>query len=155
MIRHAVIQDADAIAHVRMAAIRAIAVGHYSEQQIRAWQGDGSAHSFEAPIADKIVLVDEVESELCGFAQLDLAAASVERVYVAPLHARRGTGTRLLRQLELIAREHEVARLAVDATMNAVPFYRNAGYVALEICEHQLQPDILFRCVAMVKVLCE
>lgn len=155
MIRRAVMQDVEAIFRVREEAIRGLAAGHYSDRQIHAWLGTGTPRSFEAPIAGKIVLVDETESELRGFAQLDLAVGSIDRVYVSPLHARRGTGTRLLRQLEVIAREHGVARLAVEATLNAVPFYQNAGYVALETCDHELQPGITFRCVAMVKVLRE
>src|SRR5437667_4574110 len=59
MIRRAVRQDAEAIFRVRMAAIRELAAGHYSEEQIRAWHGNKSPNSYEPPNADKLVLRSE------------------------------------------------------------------------------------------------
>lgn len=155
MIRHAVSQDAEEIYRIRMAAIRELATGHYSEDQISAWQGNGNPRSYEAPIAEKVLLVEESVAGLCGFAQLDVDACIVERLYVSPLYARRGTGKRLLLELELVAREFGVTMLCVDATLNAVSFYQSAGYLAVEMCEHELQPGIVFPCMAMVKALRE
>ena len=147
MIRRAVRQDAEAIFRVRMAAIRELAEGHYSEEQIRAWHGNKSPNSYEPPNADKLVLVEESEEGVCGFAQLDVWAGIVDRVYVSPHYARRGIGTRLLIELEAVARTLGVAKLCVNASLNAVPFYQSAGYVAVKVCKHALQPGI----VAMVK----
>jgi putative acetyltransferase len=130
-----------------MAAIRDLAAGHYSEEQIRAWRGNESPNSYEPLNVDKLVLVEESEEGVCGFAQLDIQAGIVERVYVSPLYARRGIGTRLLMELETVARKLGVAKLCVDASLNAVPFYQSAGYVVVKVREHELQPDI----VAMVK----
>jgi hypothetical protein len=53
----------------------------------------------------------------------------------------------LLIELEAVGRTLGVAKLCVDASLNAVPFYQSAGYVAVKVCKHELQPGI----VAMVK----
>jgi hypothetical protein len=46
-----------------------------------------------------------------------------------------------------VGRTLGVAKLCVDASLNAVLFYQSAGYVAVKVCKHELQPGI----VAMVK----
>ena len=56
-------------------------------------------------------------------------------MYVSPEGARRGCGSALVREIERIARDNEVARLTLHASLNAERFYLGCGYVALERTE--------------------
>jgi GNAT superfamily N-acetyltransferase len=153
MIRHAVHQDTDAIADVRVAAIRELAVCAYSEEQVQAWLGNSTAGPFEVAAGSRVVLVEELNGVTRAFAQLDLEEGIVERVYVSPKHVRQGLGRRLLRALEAIAQEQGLTRLFIDATLNAVPFYASEGYTTVGFCKHELQGGVFFPCTAMVKEL--
>jgi putative acetyltransferase len=153
MIRDAIAEDAKALACIRIAAINELATVAYSEQQVRAWLAGPSAGDYEAAIANKIILVEEVHGNVLAFAQLDDKHGVVERMYVSPQHARQGAGTRLLRALEVIAREKGLAMLSLDATLNAVAFYTSIGYASVALCEHKLQHGIVFPCMSMLKKL--
>lgn len=153
MIRTATINDTDELARIRIAAIRELACSHYSAQQIDAWAEARSSGAFVTETSGKATLVEEVDGRAAGFAQADLVAGLVERLYVAPDHTRRGIASRLLDQLEAIAWMRGLKRLSVDATLNAVPFYESAGYASRGIIEHELDGGILFPCAAMHKQL--
>jgi GNAT superfamily N-acetyltransferase len=55
----------------------------------------------------------------------------VEAAFVDPLQQGRGIGRVLLDALEANARAAGIERLFLSASLNAVPFYERAGFVAL------------------------
>ena len=60
---------------------------------------------------------------------------------------------RLLAALEDLAREHEIKRLHFSASMNAVPFYQAAGFVALREEAYAHPSGLMLASMAMEKVL--
>jgi len=77
----------------------------------------------------------EDEGGLVGYAMVDLELGEVDAVFVDPAHQGRGVGRRLLRALEEMAAAHGFGHLFLTASLNAVPFYRSAGY---EPVRHEL-----------------
>jgi ribosomal protein S18 acetylase RimI-like enzyme len=59
---------------------------------------------------------------------IDLNTAQIDAVLVHPMFFRRGIGAAIMRHLENIARAHGLQHLALDATLNAVEFYRSLGF---------------------------
>jgi putative acetyltransferase len=121
MLRRATIKDADEILLTRIASIRALASSSYSQT--------GSVASYHSPIEEKVVLVEEVGGQVVGFGQLDPTSAVIQAVYVCPTMTRQGVGTKILRALEAAAAAQGIQELTLEASLNAVEFYRRAGYV--------------------------
>jgi GNAT superfamily N-acetyltransferase len=128
MIRLATAADAAALIRIRNAAIDTLASSHYRPADIIAWRDSRDAESYLAPILTKLVLVDERDGELVAFGQLDAVIATIDALYVAPKWTGCGVGLTLLRALESHAQALDIRALKLDASFNAVSFYRRAGY---------------------------
>ena len=90
---------------------------------------------------------------IAGYAMLDVDKHEVDAVFVDPARAGLGIGKRLLAALEQLARERGIARLHLSASLNAVPFYRAAGFVALREEAYAHPSGISLASVAMEKLL--
>jgi acetyltransferase len=86
----------------------------------------------------RIVLVARDRAGIAGMVQLELAAkanarhrAEVQKLMVATRARRRGLGTRLMAEIESIARERGRTLLVLDTISGseADPLYRGLGYV--------------------------
>lgn len=154
MIRHATKSDAEAIHAVRMAAIQGIEPNHYSLQELNDWCIQRSVTSYLQPIHDQVVLVAEFDGTVVGFAQLNPKLREVQALYVHPAHARRGIGTALLNALEIYARSHGIAELYLDASLNAIEFYANAGYRA-SLQRHKLNQVPSSQSMRMARILAD
>lgn len=153
MIRRATPADASSIFRVHIASIRGISEGHYSEAQINGWCADRRPESYLRPIAEQFMAVAEVFGEVAGFAQLSIPDATIEAVYVHPRHSRQGIGMRLMNALETAARSADLPALRLQASLNAVPFYKAAGYVPGSVGHHAVAGGVTIACIAMFRSL--
>jgi GNAT superfamily N-acetyltransferase len=81
-----------------------------------------------------------------------LAGAEIKRLYVRPGAQRRGTGARLVRELEAEARRRGLDRVELQASPSSVPFYVALDYRPLGE-ETTRNGDAEFRHVRMTKRL--
>jgi GNAT superfamily N-acetyltransferase len=153
MIRRAVITDMDAIFQVHTTTVQGIAQQYYSPAQIAVWSGRKSPEIYATNLSNKIVIVDGEACIVRGFGQLDLTTSTIEAVYVAPVCLRHGVGSRLLAALESIASASGAVSVTLDASLNSVPFYENAGYSRVADSSHELCASISIPCVVMQKCL--
>jgi len=121
--------DLDALKRVRDESARHACGAVYSPAQLAAWLARPLPAKMRALIDSACVLVAMSDGEIVGYGAIDLATAEIEAVFVAPGAMGSGLGRRLLHQLEDIARANDVRALSLSASLNAVPFYRRAGYV--------------------------
>lgn len=138
-------------AHVR--AIRETCARFYDPAEIAAWAGRlyPGVHREAIAAHDFLVAVDG--ERVVGFGQLDAATGEVVGCYVHPEVGRGGVASRLLAGLEARARELGLARLHLDASLNAVAFYRGAGFVGGGESRHALTGGVEIACVPMTKTL--
>lgn len=132
-LRAAVPGDLDALKRVRDESARHACGAVYSPAQLAAWLARPLPAKMRALIDAECVLVAESDGEIVGYGAIDLATAEIEAVFVAPRAMGSGLGRRLLHQLEDIARAGDVRALSLSASLNAVPFYRRAGYVTTSL----------------------
>ncbi|WP_253192648.1 GNAT family N-acetyltransferase [Janthinobacterium sp. LM6] len=90
---------------------------------------------------------------IAGYAMLDADKQEVEAVFVDPARAGLGIGKRLLAALEQLAGGRGIVRLHLSASLNAEPFYRAAGFVALRAEAYAHPSGISLASVAMEKAL--
>ncbi len=153
-IRKARREDCHSISSVHSAAVRGIRTALYTPEELQAWAVPKQPESYEETIRSKEFFVAEDEGGvILGFGVLNQEIAEVEAVYVAPEAGRRGIGLEILRKLEERASAQGLMELRLNASLNAVPFYEHAGYVAQEPSKYRLQTGVEIACVPMIKTL--
>ncbi|WP_439028576.1 GNAT family N-acetyltransferase [Haloarchaeobius sp. DT45] len=127
-VRRATPADTPAIATMHEASARELGRTHYDERQVRAWSGGKRPDRYPVEEPGEHVVVAEVDGELAGYGHLVVDDGEVRAVYVSPGQARRGVGSALLAHLESTARDAGHEECYLWASLNAVPFYRQAGW---------------------------
>jgi GNAT superfamily N-acetyltransferase len=129
--RRAELADLDALWALRTRAIRAACASHYPAAIIDAWCAAPPPEKLPALLAAGGGLVEEEAGQLLGYAILDLETGELDAAFVEPTQQGRGIARRLLAALDAMAIEHGLRRLFLSSSLNAVPAYERAGYVAL------------------------
>jgi putative acetyltransferase len=153
MIRKANPADKQAIWCVRTRGIRESCKSHYAPEEIDAWSSSSMPENFEDVITSKDFLVADEQNLMVGFGFLDRATARIEAVFVSPDFQRKGIGRQLLDALEMIAREAGLQALSLSSTLNAVEFYKSAGYRVREHAKYIHPSGFTLDCVLMEKAL--
>lgn len=150
-IRKARQDDCQSIGKVHTAAVAGIHTNLYTPEEIQSWSVPKQPESYEESIRSKEFLVAEDDGIIVGFGVLNAETAEVEAVYVSPEAGGHGIGLELLRKLEERAVALGLGVLRLNASLNAVPFYKRAGYVAQEESKYRLSTGLEIACVPMVK----
>lgn len=152
-IRRADDADRHGIWTVHVRAIREVCSTSYSAEQIDSWAGLLSPDSYVAVLRDRVLVVAEDQSRIVGFGQLNPISNEIDAVYVQPGRQREGIGRSLLLAVEEAARAAGARNLRLTATLNAVAFYKRAGYVEEGPTVHRLPTGVELQCVRMSKEL--
>lgn len=152
-LRPALPADLDALWALRTVAVRIGCANHYAPEQISAWTASPVPASYPAMLAAGGGIVAMHGGAIAGYAMLDADKQEVDAVFVDPAQAGLGIGKRLLAALELLAHGRGIARLHLSASLNAVPFYAAAGFVALRAEAYAHPSGISLASVAMEKAL--
>ena len=152
-LRPALPLDIAALWALRTVAVRVSCATHYAPEQIAAWTASPVPDGYTAMLAAGGGIVALQDGVLAGYAMLDADKQEVDAVFVDPARAGLGIGKRLLAALEQLARQRGMVRLRLSASLNAVPFYRAAGFVALREEAYAHPSGISLASVAMEKAL--
>jgi putative acetyltransferase len=122
--------DTPILAAIFVAAIQELTADDYSEPQQEAWAAVADdEEAFGKKLAGELTLIATIQNSPVGFASLknnDL----IDMLYVHPSVAGQGVGAMLCDALERLAGARGTSTLSVDASDNAVEFFRKRGYVA-------------------------
>lgn len=152
-LRPALPLDIDALWALRTVAVRISCATHYSAEQIAVWSASPVPAGYAGLLAAGGGIVAVRDGVIAGYAMLDLDKHEVDAVFVDPAQGGLGIGKRLLAALETLAREHGIKRLHLSASLNAVPFYQAAGFVALREEAYAHPSGLMLASMAMEKVL--
>jgi putative acetyltransferase len=127
-IRPAGLADAGAMCALHKASVRALCAGAYTTQEIEAWLSEREPAGFRQAMTDggETMLVAERDGAVVGFASIK--GTMLFGLYVDPARGR-GAGRLLLEAAEDEVRRRGAAVLTLQATLNAVPFYRKHGFM--------------------------
>ncbi|QNA99027.1 GNAT family N-acetyltransferase [Massilia sp. Se16.2.3] len=130
-LRKAMPGEIAALWDLRTRAVAHGCAGHYTPEVLGVWL----AAPAPASLADRIALGQAMaaveDGALLGYAVLDTREGEVDAVFVDPDAQGRGVGLSLLASVEAAARTTGLTRLFLSASLNAVPFYRCAGFIAV------------------------
>ncbi|KAB8053218.1 GNAT family N-acetyltransferase [Janthinobacterium rivuli] len=145
--------DIDALWALRTVAVRVSCATHYAPEQIAVWTASPVPPAYVAMLAAGGGIVAMQDEAIAGYAMLNVDKHEVDAVFVDPARAGLGIGKRLLAALEQLARQRGMARLHLSASLNAVPLYQAAGFIALRAEAYAHPSGISLASVAMEKVL--
>lgn len=153
VLRRAVPSDAAEIWGIRADAVRAGCRDHYPAAIVAALAAEPIPETFPATLGRHYFAAALLEGRIVGFAALKRDPGIVDAVFVRAEGMRQGIGAALLAHVEARARMLGLAALSLKASLNAVPFYERAGYVAGEPARHTTRSGLEIACVHMEKRL--
>ena len=152
-VRTATLEDRDAILRIHAQAIRRIVAQPYAAAQIEAWVAFPAPEGHEAELRSGHVFVAEEDGRIVGYGRFDADSGEVEATYVAPGAQGRGVGAALLAESEARARRAGFRAIHVSASLNAVEFYRHAGFEPQVRRFYELPGGLHLECLFMIKAL--
>jgi putative acetyltransferase len=122
--------DTPMLAQIFLAAIQELTGDDYSEAQQEAWAAAAEDEdAFGKKLAGELTLIATMQNSPVGFVSLK-GADHIEMLYVHPSVVGQGVGAMLVDALEKLAGARGATTLSVDASDNAIDFFRKRGYVA-------------------------
>ena len=152
-IRTAIAGEIDRLREVRNLSAEVGCRFIYSPEQLTAWLSRPLPQKMCELLSKGYVLVAEEQREIVGYGAIDPANNEVETVFVIPSFAGKGVGSALLGALESLALEFNLTTLQLSASLNAVSFYRRAGYVSFARGELPLNESLVLEFESMEKRL--
>lgn len=121
-------EDAPALLALFRDTIRRVNCRDYSPEQIAAWSSeDIDPAAWAARFVGRYVAVAEEADQPVGFAELE-PDGHIDRLYVSADRQGQGIGRKLLAALVDEARRRGLARLLVEASLTARPFFEAQGF---------------------------
>jgi putative acetyltransferase len=127
-VRPARFEDVSPILRLIEGAIEHGCRDHYDSAQRRAVYLGYASNLFLDSVGPFETLVAEIGGQLAGVAQLDIDAGVLRALFVDASIQGQGLGRVLLAAVEAPARAAGCSRLRGAMSLNAVPFYRQAGF---------------------------
>ena len=122
--------DTPILAAIFVAAIEERTGDDYSEAQQEAWaQAAEDEDAFGKKLAGELTLIATLQNSPVGFASLR-GNETIDMLYVHPSAVGQGVGAMLCDALEKLAGARGTKTLSVDASDNALEFFRKRGYIA-------------------------
>ncbi len=144
--------DEDAFFRLRRKAILLGCSGSYTQAQLERWTDSRSDGHLPGSLPN-IFCGARIEGQLIATGMIDIASGEVGAMFVLPEYGRRGIGRTMLRHLEGVARSSGLETIYLDATLNAVDFYRSQGFVGETRGLFHSPRGLSLECVPMTKSL--
>lgn len=121
--------DARALTDIFYDSIHQVAVEHYTTEQVHAWAPLPKDYDgWQSRLDGKPPFVAEIDGEIVGFITLE-DDGHIDWTYTHPGFQRRGIAGQLYQHLESVAKSKGMARLYVEASHFARPFFEQRGFV--------------------------
>jgi len=125
--REAIPADTAALWLLRTRCVRQTCSSHYPPAIIAPWVASPPPAQYAALLgAGGGVVAETPEGQLLGYGVFDHAGNAVEALFVEPGQGGQGIGQALL--LRLLAQADPARAVELSASLNAVAFYRRAGF---------------------------
>ncbi len=124
--------DARDVFETHELAVKKVMGEFYSPKQIIALTENSEAYNWAETLSSKtLALVADTGIKVVGFADLDKNQENsgyMQHLYVNPSYHGQGIGSKLVKDLEALARQIGINQITLEASINAHCFYRNRGY---------------------------
>ncbi len=160
-IRRARAEDAEDLVQLHYDAVHSGAKDDYLPSVLDSWspKPDQDRYSWMRQQIDRgnnhVLAMEAANGALVGFCIFSTSKGFIQAIYVAPDRFGEGLGRRLLRSAEGSIREAGTREVRLNASSNALGFYRSEGYILLGSTTQSLADGSEMDCHAMCKTLFE
>jgi N-acetylglutamate synthase-like GNAT family acetyltransferase len=154
-LRRARFEDVSALLRLIEESIEHGCRDHYGPAQRRAVFLTYAESLFVDVIQPFDTIVAERQKRILGLAQLDPGVGRLRALFVTGSLQGRGLGRILMTAVERLARARGLRSLEGAMSVNAVDFYRRAGFDSRRGTEHLVRAGVVVPIVDMVKPLAE
>lgn len=151
-VRKATLDDAQRVLDIRREAIRARCRDHYPWRDLEIWTSGDLSETFAKRVAGHFHAAI-VDGQVVGTGMVDLTDGRIDAVFVLPEYMGQGIGRAMMHHLEGLARHAGLREVRLDATLNAVPFYRANGFEGEGTAVYHSSLGVSLTCVPMTKQL--
>ena len=103
--------------------------------------------------SDRITIVAQSGQQIVGLCTLGVSEGLLKQCYVLSEFAGMGIATKLVQQIETIAKNRGIQLLKLSSSLIALDFYRKQGYTELNRYYYELDHGLQMLCVMMEKCL--
>jgi GNAT superfamily N-acetyltransferase len=122
--------EADILWALRTRCVREICSAAYPPEVIAPWAASPPPAHYRALIGQGgCIVAEDAEGHLLGYGVIDQAGNEIDALFVDPDQGGRGIGRALMDAM--VALGDPSRPLVLSASLNAVPFYRRAGFEPL------------------------
>ena len=152
-LRRARFEDVSALLRLIEEAVEHGCREHYGPAQRRAVFLTYAESLFVDVIQPFDTILAERKDRILGVAQLDPTAGRLRALFVASALQGRGLGRVLLTAVERLARAHRLRAIEGAMSLNAVGFYRRAGFESRRGPEQLVRAGVVVPIINMQKAL--
>jgi len=120
-------EDAEVVFELTAAAVAPLALEPYPTEVVETWMTGRTAETYREDCASGTLWIAEADGRAAGYCHA--VPGEVIRLFVAPLFGGKGIGRNLMVRALADARAGWRGPIRIDATLNAVSFYRQWGFV--------------------------
>lgn len=132
IIREAKVEDAQAIMALHERSVLGLCQGDYTLEQLQDWVGRGTLEKYQYRLENHQTWVAELDGKTVGYVRWNPATNELCSIFIDPDYARRGIATKLMVIACEDAAAQGVGEMWLDASLNAVPFYKTLGWQFVE-----------------------
>lgn len=125
--RRSTAADAETVFDLTAAAVAPLAPDPYPEKVVETWMTGRTPESYRIECAAGSLWIAEIDGHPAGYCHA--VPGEVVRLFVSPQFGGNGIGRSLMALALADARSGWNGPIRIDATLNAVPFYRKWGFV--------------------------
>lgn len=126
---------------------------HYTKEQLDACFGSKTVEGYLPGIEAGVYHVAVLEGTVVGFGHAE--PGEIMGLFIAPEKMRRGYGAQMLRHLLPIAESGNTDRVTLEATLNAVGFYRAHGFKKVGDGQRKCRNTVVFPLANMERTKAE
>lgn len=124
--RRSTFDDTPAVFNLVTASVRRLAPDPYSQEVIDTWMVGRKVEDYQPDCEQGCVWLAEVDGRPVGFSQGE--PGEVKRLFVDADFVGLGIGAELMERALEDARSGDKKTIVIEATLNAVPFYKKWGF---------------------------
>jgi N-acetylglutamate synthase-like GNAT family acetyltransferase len=150
------VEDAGDFLETHRASILGIAAADYPAEVVERWAlpvTKTRIQEFLDNPDEEVRVVAELDGVIVGMGAVVVRENQLRACYVRPEGARQGVGTRIVRELERIARQHGIERFFLVSTTTAERFYNRLGYRSDKRIQHISSTGVVMDAIEMSKEL--
>ncbi|WP_158595164.1 GNAT family N-acetyltransferase [Oceanobacillus piezotolerans] len=132
LIRRFDIKDAKQILKLFRETVLTVNLGDYSEKQVEVWANSTTnAEALGKRLEESFTYVAVIDKQIVGFVNLN-NKGEVDLLYIHKNYQRQGIATKLLAQIEKVAKSKGLSEMFTEASITAKPFFELQGYKVLK-----------------------